>query len=362
MTKKAPKLELVKDATLARAKSLRICVISTTIMTCPPPGYSGLEMLAWLQAQGLSRRGHQVVLVAPVGSKPPDGVELHGTTKGEAEQQAYSGYKDRLNNFNVVIDNSWQKWAYMWKMETDAKTPVLGVLHAPCDTMYGSAPPVAFPCFVAISKDQADHASQCWAVVARVAYNGVDPDFYKPPPDLARNGRYLFLARMSQIKGPHIAMDVARKCHVALDLVGDDRLTGEPSLAQRLMKQADGHRIKYVGPVNREKTIVYYASRKALLHMNRHYREPFGLAPVEAQLLGMPVIAFDNGAMRETVKHGETGFIVKTQEEVENLVRSDAVASLKPDACREWASQFSVARMIDRYEELCFEAVETGGW
>ena len=60
------------------------------------------------------------------------------------------------------------------------------------------------------------------------------------------------------------------------------------------------------------------------------YREPFGLAPVEAQLCGMPVIAWDNGAMRETIKHGETGFLVKTQQEMEDLNQPEkALAELK---------------------------------
>ena len=86
------------------------------------------------------------------------------------------------------------------------------------------------------------------------------------------------------------------------------------------------------------------------------------MAPVEAQLCGMPVIAWKNGAMPETVKHGETGFIVNSQNEIENLIRSDAVSTLKSSNCREWASQFSYERMVSRYEELCLEAIDSGGW
>lgn len=340
---------------------MKICVISTTVMAVPPPGYSGLEMLAWLQAQGLAKRGHQVLLVAPKESKPPDGVELHGTTLMESEQQAYSGYWQRLPDFDAVIDNSWQKWSYMLKQEGKLNAPVLGVLHAPCNTMYGSAPPILRPCLVAISKDQAVHASELWGVPARVAHNGVDPDFYQPKAGAAREERYLFLARMCRIKGPHIAVDVARRCRVPLDLVGDDTLTGEPDLAQR-MRAESRNGIAYIGPVPRERAVELFSTRKALLHMNQHFREPFGLAPVEAQLCGLPVVAFDNGAMRETVKHGETGFLVRTQEEVEAIIRENRVASIKPETCREWASQFSVKAMTDRYEELAKEAIETGGW
>lgn len=340
---------------------MKIAVISTTIMTCPPAGYSGLEMLAWQQAVGLAKRGHAVLLVAPRGSAVPPGAELHETTLGESEMQAYSGYWQRLVSYDVVLDNSWQKWAYILKIEGRLKAPVLGVLHAPANTMYGSPPPVVHPCLVAISKDQATHASEIWGITARTCYNGIDPTFYKPLPGVERTDRYLFLARMSRIKGPHIAVDLARKLRFPLDLVGDDRITGEPDYAQRLMAQAKNN-IVYHGGKSREECVKYFCAGKALLHMNLHFREPFGLAPVEAMACGIPVIAFDHGAMRETIAHGKTGFLVKTQDDVEALIKSDAVASIKSSDCIEWAQQFSEARMIETYEKLAQEALETGGW
>jgi glycosyltransferase involved in cell wall biosynthesis len=66
--------------------------------------------------------------------------------------------------------------------------------------------------------------------------------------------------------------------------------------------------------------------------------------------------------MRETVKHGETGFLVRTQDEMENLIKSDAVNDIKSENCIAWARQFSYENMVNRYEELCYEAIDTGGW
>lgn len=339
---------------------MKIAIISTTIMTCPPAGYSGLEMIAWQQAKGLAEKGHSVLLVAPIGSAVPNGVELHGTTLGESEKQAYSGYWQRLLNYDCIIDSSWEKWSYILKMEGRLKAPVIGVIHAPAHTMYQSAPPISKPCIVAISKDQASAASTIWGIDTRVAYNGIDLDFYKSN-GASRCDRYLFLARMSKIKGAHLAVDIARSCDIPLDLVGDDKITGEPEYAQSLRMQAIGN-IKYIGGVSRAETVSFYSSGLALLHMAQAFREPFGLAPVEAQACGMPVIAFDNGAMRETVKHCETGFVVQSVDEVIKLVKLNAIKSIKSETCREWASQFSVKAMINRYEILCEEALETGGW
>lgn len=342
--------------------SLKIAVISTTIMTAPPAGYSGLEMIAWLQAVGLSKKGHRVVFISPKGSTVPEGVELHETTLGESEQQAYIGYREFLSDSDVVIDHSWQKFAYISKIREEIKCPVLGVLHAPADSMYVSAPPITYPCLVAISKDQATVAEGLWGVSIRVCYNGIDLDFYKSS-DASKTDRYLFLARLSKVKGPHIACSVARRTRIGLDVVGDDKLTDDPEYAQRIYSMSQQNKnITYVGGVDRQKTVEYFSTRKALLHMNQFYREPFGLAPLEAQACGMPVIAFDNGAMRETIEDGKTGFLVKSEDEVVQLVEENKISSLKPERCREWASQFSVQAMVDRIEKLAEEAIDTGGW
>jgi len=287
---------------------MKICVISTNIMTCPPAGYSGLEMIAFHQAAGLARRGHSVMLVAPVGSQPPDGVELHGTTLGESEQQSYSGYWQKLPEFSVVIDNSWSKWSYILKAEGKLKAPILGVIHAPPNTMYATPPPVPLPCIVAISRDQAFHVSEFWGVPARVAYNGMDPEFYKADPKIPKSGRYLFLARFSKIKGPHIAVDIARKLRFGLDLVGDDKITNEPDYAQRIMALAQNN-IKYWGPVPREKCVEFFSSAKALLHMNQHYCHApgqkiitdSGSIEIENIKEGMRVLSHDGKF--HTVKH-----------------------------------------------------------
>lgn len=159
------------------------------------------------------------------------------------------------------------------------------------------------------------------------------------------------------IKGPHFAVEIARKLKFGLDLVGDDTITTEPEYRDKL-KAESVNGISYVGPQTREQCVGWFSANKALLHMNLRFREPFGLAPVEAQACGMPVIAFRNGAMGETVRHGETGFLAYSKEEIEELIRSDAVSSIKPENCREWALQFTAERMINRYEELAKEAVE----
>ncbi len=111
---------------------------------------------------------------------------------------------------------------------------------------------------------------------------------------------------------------------------------------------------------------MWYSKAKALLHPNLRFREPFGLAPVEAQACGLPVIAFDNGAMRETIADG-TGWTLKTLDDFVGtlgLLESVGPRFLESmrSKCRQNALRFTVGNMARRLDELCQEAVEKGGW
>lgn len=339
---------------------MKIAVISTTIMAVPPPGYSGLEMLAWQQADQLRKLGHEVLLVAPNGSTPPPGVEMHGTTLGESEIQAYSGYWQKLPQFDAICDHSWQKCSTLLKMEGKLNIPILLWLHAPVETMMASPPPVPKPCLVAISRDQAGAVAGHIGLHAKVCYNGVDASFYRPINQ--PGNRYLFLARMSKLKGPHIAAAAAKTCNVQLDLVGDDKLVEDPNYVSMVKSMCDDRNIIYHGGKPRAECVAFFSSAKAMLHCNSVFREPFGLAPIEAQLSGCPVIASDFGAMRETVNHGVTGFLYRTFDELREYILTDAVSKIDRRKCREWALQFSIEQFGKRSEELIKEAIATGGW
>jgi glycosyltransferase involved in cell wall biosynthesis len=346
---------------------MKVTVVSTPVFPCPPPGYSGLEHLAWLQAEGLAKRGHEVTLVAPDGSWAEHAKVLPTGPAGQHdEHMAYQKYWQHLLGADVVVDNSWQKHSYLLKAEGVLKAPVLGVMHAPVNTMYQTLPPVEKPCFVCISKDQANHFEALFDREARYAYNGVDPDYYKPIYGVPRTDRFLFLARFSSIKGADLAIQACKEAGVGLDLVGDTSITHEPDYFERCKAQCDGDQIRMVGPATRGECVRWFTQAHALLHPNQRFREPFGLAPVEAMLCGCPVIAWRYGAMKETVWAREVNLVGSYEELVDQIKfyssTPAALSSRDRELCREHALQFSVENMVSRYEELCKEALETGGW
>jgi glycosyltransferase involved in cell wall biosynthesis len=259
-------------------------------------------------------------------------------------------------------------------MEGRLKAPILGVCHAPVNTMFQSLPPEKVISFVCISEDQGEHFRNLFGRDCRVCYNGIDPMFYRPL-GIPRSKRFLFLARFSTIKGPDIAIEACREAGVGLDLVGDTQITNEPDFLQKCQRMCDWSdsiegrspslvcrdTIRMVGPATRSECVWWFSQAHALLHPNQRFREPFGLAPVESMACGTPVIAWDHGAMRETVRSGETGWLVNNFQDLVEAIknaRDGSTWELMRPAAREQACKFSVRRMVERYERLCHEAIK----
>lgn len=80
---------------------------------------------------------------------------------------------------------------------------------------------------------------------------------------------------------------------------------------------------------------------------------------VECMATGTPVISKDSGAARELIKHGKTGFVVSTLEELEDLIKSDAVSMLKPEDCRKRAEEFSIQKSAEGHLR-CLQDVANG--
>src|SRR4029077_15677822 len=96
-------------------------------------------------------------------------------------------------------------------------------------------------------------------------------------------GEYLlFLGRIVQRKGPHIASDIAERCGLPLRVAGaGGRQVGKDIVAPEItVKNAE-----YVGTVNVKERAELLAGAKALI-VPTTYIEPFGGVAVEAMLAG----------------------------------------------------------------------------
>jgi glycosyltransferase involved in cell wall biosynthesis len=91
--------------------------------------------------------------------------------------------------------------------------------------------------------------------------------------------------------------------------------------------------------------------------------EDFGIAPVEAQACGTPVIAFGRGGATETVIDGETGlfFHEQTSEAIVKAVDEFELCRSKFDRnrIRQNADRFSTSRFCSEFRKFVFQQWET---
>ncbi|MBA3707675.1 MAG: glycosyltransferase family 4 protein [Planctomycetes bacterium] len=83
--------------------------------------------------------------------------------------------------------------------------------------------------------------------------------------------------------------------------------------------------------------------------------EDFGIAPVEAQACGTPVVAFGRGGSLETVKDGVTGvfFLDQTTASlIDAIARFEGLRRFPAAACRAHAEGFSISRFRDEFAAL----------
>ena len=342
---------------------MRILVISTSVFPLPLSGYGGLEQLVYQWSVEFAKAGHKVSVVAPEGSAFPEelGIELIPVPLRCGEDVMYGIYKDRLmaSQWDAVFDNSWTWMSVLTQMEADRQLPIIHCYHSDPYNL-GAPPPIANPCIVAFSEAQANVIRSRWNVAVRVQHHGVDLDFYKPDPSVQRSNRYLFLARYTPEKGFLEIANIAKKCRVPLDAFGDMEIIASEDYMRKCFEENDGRQIKVAPGISRHETVKQYQGHKALITWP-NYMEIFGLTTVECMATGTPVLSKDSGAARELIKQGKTGFVVSTLEELEDLIKSDAVSMLKPEDCRAQAEKFSIQKSAQGHLR-CLQDVANGVW
>ena len=109
------------------------------------------------------------------------------------------------------------------------------------------------------------------------------------------------------------------------------------------LKRLAGPTVTFLGFVPENDLPRLYASAKALLYPQQ---EDAGIAPLESQACGTPVIALGKGGALDTVKENETGvfFEEQTVEGLKEAIDRFEGMSFDPEVIREHAERFSAER------------------
>jgi glycosyltransferase involved in cell wall biosynthesis len=335
--------------------SLRIFVTADPELPVPPRLYGGIERIIDLLIAGLMERGHQVTLFA----------NRRSTTA--CELVPYRGRRSRSARATLVnaatiarrvifgrpdVVQSFGRLAYLAPVLPLRVPKVMSYQRVvtPASIRWSTRLARGSLSFTGCSHrliEPVEHLGS-WTVI----HNAVPVDRYRFAPSVPADAPLVFLGRLEYIKGPHLAVEVARRAGRRLILAGT--IPADPEHGRYFRKMVapavDGRDVTYVGPVDDAAKSDLLAGAAALL-MPVLWEEPFGIVMAEALACGTPVIGLGQGAVPEVVEDGVTGFVCgDVAGMVEAVSRLDAIAR---DACRRAAEQrYSQAALVGAYESL----------
>jgi glycosyltransferase involved in cell wall biosynthesis len=134
-------------------------------------------------------------------------------------------------------------------------------------------------------------------------------------------GGYLaFLGRISPEKAPDRAIRIAARAGIRLKIAAKvDRVDREYFASEIEPLLAQPH-VEFIGEIAEHQKSEFLGNAAGLLFPIA-WREPFGLAMIEAMACGTPVIALRNGSVPEVIDDGITGFIVDDEAGAANAAR-----------------------------------------
>lgn len=200
---------------------------------------------------------------------------------------------------------------------------------------------------------------------------GVDIDFFTPNAskrdhDVKRSLRLLSVGRLIELKGHEYAIKAVeilknRGYSINYTIVGDGKLFEE--LEQLIEKLKLVSIVELVGNKSQRELKHIYEQHDVFLMCSitdsRNRSEAQGLVTVEAQSMGLPVVAYNCGGVPDTIMNGKTGFLVD-EKDVEayadtilNFIKSESLINEMGTAAKAFArDQFSLSTMSQNFFRL----------
>lgn len=289
--------------------------------------------------------------ISELEAEPPDLLHFHGLAEGAALASRLRT-KTILSFDNFRFRRGKQSPLYWWYRRA---------LHR-------------FSCLLPVSQYCRRGFQQYWrpeAAPVRVLYNGVNLDQFSPDAAAGaarrralgispRDKLLLYVGRVCRQKGTDVLIEAFERLHdrlpgVRLAVAGPCKQFGESgaSALSRRITEAGG---LYLGAVEESILPSIYNMADVFVMPTREL-EMFGMAALEAQACGKPVIASDHGGLPEVISPASGLFFPPgNPEALEACLRrcfadEDLRRSLA-EAARENASRFAWPRLAVRVEEI----------
>ena len=202
--------------------------------------------------------------------------------------------------------------------------------------------------FIGISKAVVKRIEKFYRREAALIYPPVDVSRFQPSAKL--EDYFLLVSRLIPYKRVDIVVHAFNALGLPLVVIGDGR---DRPVLEAL---ADGN-IKFLGRVSDDELRDRVACCRAFIFPGE---EDFGIAPLEAQAAGRPVIALAAGGALETVLDGKTGkfFYSQTPEALAEAVRGFDQTNFDIKAIVEHAKAFGTDLFKEQLQRYIEEKAE----
>ena len=175
-----------------------------------------------------------------------------------------------------------------------------------------------------------------------VIYPPVNTTLFKLQKE--KSSYFITTARLEPYKRVDLIVEAFNQTNEILYVLGDG------SMKRRLEKMANSN-IKFFDYLDSEKVNELVSKARAFIHAGI---EDFGIAPVEAQSCGTPVIGYNAGGLAETVIEGKTGILFKfqTSEAILKSLRRFKTIKFDYEFISKHAQQFSETTFKTNFQKF----------
>ena len=348
---------------IAKPASRAILYVAYPLLPVSESSSGGAEQVLVNLERKLAHQGWSTTVAACSGSQACGEIFATGAAgvgaldTAQAYEQQHAGkilelisVREAIGRiFELVHDHS----GSFFEHASECKAPVLATLHLPrafySPGFFTKAPENLF--FNCVSASQAADFADVPQMLGPVT-NGISLERFKL--ESRKQNYLLWLGRICQEKGTHIALDIAEKAGMPIVIAGKvyplayHQRYFEREIIPRLERMgAQAHFVE--SPSFTDKVSLLQGARSVLIPSLAE--ETSSLVAMEAAACGTPVIAFRRGALSEVVQQDETGLLVNDMEQMIQAVAR--VGRIKPRTCHEHAQQnFSARRMAREYAQL----------
>lgn len=169
-------------------------------------------------------------------------------------------------------------------------------------------------------------------------------------PGLGRGDYLAFLGRISPEKAPDAAIRIAGRAGMKLKIAAKIDKVDQAYFEAHVRPLLSQPHVEFIGEIGDDQKSAFLGNATGLLFPIA-WREPFGLAMIEAMACGTPVIAMRNGSVPEVIDEAVTGFIVDDEDQAASAAMR--LHTLDRKRIRQvFETRFTAHRMAEDYLEL----------